>query len=75
MLAPPGCEGEPFATNCSFVDFLTDPASIRSLLEALRRAAPNHKGVWRFQAVLREEERDKIPTRADVVAVRVLQQD
>jgi hypothetical protein len=57
------------------VDFLTDPASVRNLLEALRRAAPNHKGVWRFQAVLREEERDKIPTRADIVAVRVLQQD
>jgi hypothetical protein len=57
------------------VDFLTDPASVRNLLEALHRAAPGHKGVWRFQAVLREEERDKIPTRADIVAVRVLQQD
>lgn len=57
------------------VDFLTDPASVRGLLEALRRASVNHKGVWRFQAILREEERDRIPTRADLVAVRVLRQD
>lgn len=57
------------------IDFLTDPVSARNLLEAVRRASPNHKGRWRFQAVLREEERDKIPTRAEIVAVRVLQQD
>ncbi len=57
------------------VDFLTDPANTRNLLEALRRASVNHKGVWQFQAVLREEERDRIPTRADLVAVRVLRQD
>ncbi len=57
------------------VDYLTDPASARNLLEALRRASPGHKGVWRFQAVLREEERDKIPTRADIAAVRALEQD
>jgi hypothetical protein len=57
------------------VDFLTDPASVHNMLEGLRRASPDHQGVWRFQAVLREEERDKIPTRADIAAVRVLQQD
>ena len=57
------------------VDYLIDPASVRNLLEALRRAATGHSGRWRFQAVLREEERDKIPTRADIAAVRVLEQD
>ena len=61
--------------NRGTLDFLIDPANVRNLLETLRRASPNHKGVWRFQAMLREEERDKIPTRADIVAVRVLPQD
>jgi hypothetical protein len=54
------------------LEFLTDPAKIGVLLEALRKASPGHKGEWHFQMVLHAEVRDKIPTRADLILVRVL---
>jgi hypothetical protein len=54
------------------LEFLSDPAGARTLLAALRRAAPEHRGPWVFQAVLRTEVRDKVPTRTDLIVVRVL---
>lgn len=54
------------------LEFLTDPANLAILLSALRKASPGHKGEWHFQMVLHAEVRDKIPTRADLILVRVL---
>ena len=39
---------------------------------ALRAAAPNHSGACRFQALLRAEVHENVPTRADLVTVHVL---
>ena len=38
----------------------------------LRKIAPNHKGIWHFQIVLRAEVRDKVPTRAELLLVKAL---
>ena len=54
------------------LEFLTDAASARQLLAALRAAAPTHSGPWRFQALLRAEVHENVPTRADLVTVHVL---
>jgi hypothetical protein len=54
------------------LEYLSDAASTRALVAALRRVSPQHKGPWAFQAVLRTEVRDKVPTRTDLVVVRVL---
>lgn len=57
----------------SAIEFLTDPFTVQQLVTALRKAAPSHRGRWQFQVVLHTEVRDKVPTRADMVALRVLQ--
>jgi len=54
------------------MEFLTDPAGARTLLERLRREAPEHEGRWFFQAVLRTETRNKVPSDGEIVYVRVL---
>ncbi len=56
----------------SAVDFLTNPSTAQQLLSALHEASPSHSGPWRFQCVLHTEVRDKVPTSASVVALRVL---
>jgi hypothetical protein len=53
-------------------EFLTSEASAAELLGRLKRAAPGHRGVWHFQAVLRTEVFDKVPSRVEIVTVRVL---
>lgn len=53
-------------------EYLTDPAMVRQLLSRMRQIRPGHSGPWRFQMVLEAEVRDKVPTRANLVAVRVL---
>jgi hypothetical protein len=53
------------------LEYLTKPASAQELLDRLRKIKPNHSGPWYFQAVLRTEVRDKVPTRADLIAIRV----
>ncbi len=53
-------------------EFLTDSESLRELLKQLRLRAPGHRGAWHFQAVVRTEVRDKVPTRASLVLLRVL---
>jgi hypothetical protein len=52
--------------------YLTDPASVRTLLSRMRLVAPRHAGAWRFQMVLDTEIRDKVPTRSSIAALRVL---
>ncbi len=52
------------------VSFLVDPQSAQALISRLRAAAPGHRGVWHFQAVVETDVRDKIPLGARVVAVR-----
>ncbi len=53
-------------------EFLTYPSTLEELLVRLRAAAPGHTASWFFQIVLRTEVRDKTPTRATLLAVRVL---
>jgi len=52
------------------VGFLVDPPSAETLIARLRAAAPGHRGVWYFQAVVETDVRDKVPLAARVVAVR-----
>jgi len=54
------------------VEFLTDPQRLANLVSRFRQAAPNHRGPWHFQAIIRAEVRDQVPTRAELVAYRVL---
>jgi len=51
--------------------YLTDPASVRTLLARMRRTSPHHAGAWRFQMVLDTEIRDKVPTRSSIAALRI----
>lgn len=54
------------------MEYLADPAAMKSLLETLERKSPGHRGPWHFQMVLRAEVRDKVPTRAELLLVKVL---
>jgi hypothetical protein len=53
-------------------EYLASESSLSALLTRLRQESPNHKGPWHFQAVVKAEVRDKVPTRTWLVAVRVL---
>jgi hypothetical protein len=53
-------------------EYLTSETGSQELLSRLRKDSPNHRGPWHFQAVLRTEVYDKVPTRATLIAVRVL---
>jgi hypothetical protein len=53
-------------------EFLSQPARLEQLAVRLRRAAPAHAGPWHFQFVLRVEVRERLATRAEIVALRVL---
>jgi hypothetical protein len=54
-------------------EFLTDPTHLTKLVARLHQVSPGHKGPWYFQAVLRTEVRDKVPTAgAELVTLRVL---
>ena len=53
-------------------EFLTDTVSMRRLLAMLQHNAPGHTGPWRFQMLLHAEVRDNVPTRVNIVIVRVL---
>ena len=54
------------------IEFLTDPAGLQDLTEALSSVAPNHEGPWFFQLILRTVVRDKSPTSFELVLVRVV---
>jgi len=54
-------------------DLLTLPDRLQQLYSRLIAISPSHKGAWYFQAVIRTEVRDKVPTTgAEIVALRVL---
>ena len=53
-------------------EFLTDVVSVRRLLTMLRQIAPRHYGPWHFQILLHTDVRDNVPTRVNIVIVRVL---
>jgi hypothetical protein len=53
-------------------EFLTESLSGVQLITALRTVAPKHTGPWRFQLLLRADVHENVPTRAEVVTVRVL---
>ncbi len=53
-------------------DYLTTESGRVQLVKMLREAAPKHAGVWHFQTVIKVDVRDKVPTRATIVALRVL---
>ncbi len=53
-------------------EYLVTEASLIELLGRLRTERPQHAGPWHFQAVLKTEVHDKVPTKTWLVAVRVL---
>jgi hypothetical protein len=53
-------------------EYLTQPTTLEDLLSRLRATAPNHRGSWHFQAVLKADVRDKVPTGGSVLVLRVL---
>jgi hypothetical protein len=53
------------------MEFLTVEQELQQLLRRLREAAPRHTGPWHFQAVIRADVRDKVPTTASIAALRV----
>jgi len=54
-------------------ELLTDPDRVQQLYARLKAAAPNHKGDWHFQVIVRTEVRDKVPTTGpEIIALRVL---
>jgi hypothetical protein len=53
-------------------EYLTTEQGLQQLLKRLHEAAPKHSGHWRFQAVIKADVRDKVPTTASIVALRVL---
>ena len=52
-------------------EFMTTEATLSQLLDRMKQAAPKHTGQWRFQAVVKTEVYDRVPTRATLVALRV----
>ncbi len=53
-------------------EYLTSESTLKELLARLKATAPNHHGPWRFQAILKTEVYDKVPTKPTLVLVRVL---
>jgi hypothetical protein len=56
----------------SAVEYLTEGPRLQELLTALRKRAPDHRGPWRFQAVLATESHDLVQTKTVLLALRVL---
>lgn len=54
-------------------EFLTSEESLALLLGRLRQQAPRHRGPWHFQAVMKTEVFDNVPTRATLVTARVVE--
>lgn len=53
-------------------EYMTSENTLNQLLGRLKTAAPRHTGPWYFQVVMRTEVYDKVPVRANLEAVRVL---
>jgi hypothetical protein len=52
-------------------EFVTNERTLSQLLDRMKQAAPKHSGQWHFQAVLKTEVYDRVPTKATLVALRV----
>lgn len=53
-------------------EYLTSEETLKELVSRLRALQPNHSGPWHFQAVLKTQVYNKVPTRAALVTLRVL---
>ena len=53
-------------------EFLTNPTTLEELVAKLRTAAPQHKGPWHFQILLRAEVHDKVPTKGSLISLKIL---
>ncbi|HYP12523.1 MAG TPA: hypothetical protein VEQ63_01250 [Bryobacteraceae bacterium] len=53
-------------------EYMTTETTLQELVTRLRTLDPKHTGPWRFQAVLKTKVYKQVPTRANVVTVRVL---
>lgn len=53
-------------------EYMISLESTRELLKELRKKSPTHTGEWYFQAVIKTEVRDHVPTRAALVELLVL---
>jgi len=53
-------------------EYLTRESTLQELLGKLRNLSPSHLGPWHFQFVLKAEVRDKVPTQAQLSAVRII---
>lgn len=54
------------------IEYLTDPASLRTLEASLMKLSPDHSGPWHFQAILHSELRDGVPAGIELMALRQL---
>ncbi|MES1258205.1 MAG: hypothetical protein ABUS51_07235, partial [Acidobacteriota bacterium] len=52
------------------LEYLTEPASLRSLEASLTKVDTSHSGPWHFQAILHSELRDGVPAGIELVALR-----
>lgn len=55
-------------------EYLTTTPHLQQLLAELRKKDPGHRGPWQFQAVLRTEVHDKVPTKAALVNLKVIRE-
>ncbi len=53
-------------------EYLTATPKLEELVRRMRKSDPSHTGPWHFQFVLRAEVYDRLATRAEIVALRVL---
>ncbi len=53
-------------------EYLTTESALAELLGRLRQESPAHTGPWQFQAIVKTEVHDKVPTKTWLVAIRVL---
>jgi hypothetical protein len=53
-------------------DYLTSEDGRLQLLKLLREKGASHSGRWHFQMVVKVDVRDKVPTMANIVALRVI---
>lgn len=61
------------SSTAAAAEYLIAEDSVNALVPLLRKNAPNHRGPWHFQVILRTEVRDAVALKATPIAVRVLQ--
>lgn len=53
-------------------EYFTSESAMANLLARLKEASPNRRRPWLFQAIIKTEVYDKVPSRSTLVAVRAL---